>query len=371
MTRIKYPDDRVIKRQIKDIIERSKVFDEEIQISEYFECKPTARKNNILRISAAFLTVAAACAIIIAVNRYTGIDNTKNDAMPLNDGNVETEAEYSGEDILYREDDVKVNYMEYNNLAQFNDVKISYKCKYPEVDTNGKGNLVVNEYFVNIQNDRKNNSANRYINDILGSSAKAKIQTYERNQSIMGPVADLYETGKWLDISVDAGYTGTVKNDEVNVLSFSEICSSVARNSAVKEYEWIESYNVTMDANTGKKLTYKDIFADYDASMNAIAEYILSEVNNFKKNGTIKGEISSEYQSADRIKEKLENSNNFAFSANGLIISCNDFYTTTRNNSYSENVEENREGIEYSANVYNNFLIKYDLISLNGKYTKK
>ena len=37
----------------------------------------------------------------------------------------------------------------------------------------------------------------------------------------------------------------------------------------------------------------------------------------------------------------------------------------------SENVEENREGIEYSANVYNNFLIKYDLISLNGKYTKK
>ena len=120
-----------------------------------------------------------------------------------------------------------------------------------------------------------------------------------------------------------------------------------------------------------KSLPIKDIFADYDASMNAIAEYILSEVNNFKKNGTIKGEISSEYQSADRIKEKLENSNNFAFSANGLIISCNDFYTTTRNNSYSENIEQSSEAVGYSAKVYNNFLIKYDLISLNGKYTKK
>lgn len=103
MSKIRYPDEKRIKKEIKEIIRKSDMFndslDEDSSFEEVTEYVPIASSRRYVKTVAAIATAAAVCMVAAGVGHYINLNNSDDLPEPLNNVETEEEQDYTIRDI--------------------------------------------------------------------------------------------------------------------------------------------------------------------------------------------------------------------------------------------------------------------------------
>ncbi|MDO5381898.1 MAG: hypothetical protein Q4F06_04135 [Eubacteriales bacterium] len=103
MSKIRYPDEKRIKKEIREIIRKSDMFNDSIEGNDDFEdvteYVPIASSRRYVKTVAAIATAAAVCMVAAGVGHYINLNNSDDLPEPLNNVVTEEEQDYTIRDI--------------------------------------------------------------------------------------------------------------------------------------------------------------------------------------------------------------------------------------------------------------------------------
>ena len=357
MSKVKYPDKKEIQRQICTIIDRSRIFDEKDDSQTFTEVKPVNRKNSYSRAFFAVVkTTASAAAVVLAVFLARGFiksgsiigqqamntganrlvyeqlhesvsDNTVSDStdMDLSVGGS------SGSREQVVNEAVTVKYDKYSRtvMAEGNNTELAHiNGSYPLVYSDGE----ILEY---IRSSYELETEQIYL-DVCKRYRNYYNETGNKSGDAVVSFNSVYSGCEYLSdnvISFYSNYNENYYNDDISIST-------------------VRIYGANFDTDEDRKLSYSDLFVNYDTAMQCIAQSVYNEM----KLKSFTGSVREDYLIKENIAARIEQDNNFYFTSNGIVVCCNDYLKS----------EELENGPMQSAEAVSSVLIPFFELRDNG-----
>ncbi len=349
MTRVKYPSKKEIYLQVKEIVERSEIFDESTD-SEYTECQRAESRSSVWK-STACVAVGIACVVVllVVIEPFLGSINgpKKSHAYGVtSDGSSDKYNEGNknkiDDDILSGEsiDDSSFSniYNENETLAELSYINVNIANSKSTL-ANDKIKVWVNREY-NIPTVYKHNEKFEEINKVY-SEYTGRIDDYIQNKYYSAWDKSNRYTDVAVDVLLDVSKSGSYYAMGRNILSFTdkyeEIVHYSSFNGSIRE-KTVQVYYDNFDADTGQRIKLTDIY-NSEQLYSTLAKIIKKEIDELVQYGLFQREyISDDYASEEKIANTIKENDNWSISSTGsLIIQCNNFRTAADVN-----------GVEYS-----------------------
>lgn len=368
MTRVKYPSKKEIHSQVKEIIERSEIFDE-IAGNEYTECQRVSSRNGTWKnVACVMAGVAVLAVLMIIVEPLLGGNGTRKSHAygPSLSATGEAKIGESSNDNNKGKDVTNDNIL---------DIVDSYSDSYTEVGS-GLDKIDSVSIFTKVRGTYKNDKVSverTYQIPIVSKEGgtfaeitKAydaytdRIESYLQNKYY----ADGSKYNDYKNVNVKADFTvshnSNSYNGVTNILSFSNKYEEMTSGNGQNIEKIEEVYYNNFDVETGQRISLSDVYTS-DKLYTEIAKVIRQEISEMVQQNIFSWNyISDNYISEERIAKIIKEEDNWCISSTGsLIIQCNNFRTAV----YAE------DNLEYSR--AESFIIdKSVLIPLdkNSKY---
>jgi len=345
MTRVKYPGKKEIYLQVKEIVERSEVFDESID-SEYTECKRAeSRSGSWKSIGCVAVGIACVVVLLVAIEPLLGSVNGPRNSHAHGVTKDNSSDKYNEENNKLNDDissfgsinDSSLNdsYNKTNTLEELSYINVNVE-KSISTFANSKIKVRVNREYT-IPTVYRNNEKFEEINKIY-TEYPGRIDNY---------IQDKYYSAenKYTDVAVDAtldvSKSGSYNIGGRNILSLADKYEETVRyplsDGVIKE-KIFQVYYDNFDADTGQRIRLTDIYSS-EQLYTTLAKIIKKEIDELVQCGLFEREyISDDYANEEKIANTIKDNDNWSISSNGsLIIQCNNF-----------RIETDADGVEYS-----------------------
>lgn len=363
MTRVKYPSKREISKQIRMIIERSEIFDDDDE-EAYIECKPVNSRFKGIRFAACTLMGAAALLAAVAlITPFADVSQfTKSHAYGM-----------KNEEQIPKEDDKNSNIVAEDSL--FNQQGSSSKIAQVNIVDEAEqqtayqdGRIVVTQNFSHAQVTLTDESAQELFIKGYEQECKRMRQTLQEQLEERYDVKGESYTAKEETTKVKAalntrcyeGVTATLDNTISFVYDYSESASTYVSSysesgsessfasgyssslSFGRESEESSVYYVNYDLETGKKLELKDIFIDAAKAKETIAQEIYKQVVSMLYSGVYESsEVAAVYKNEEKLVGQIDS---WTFTARGdMIVYCNQMVVQKTNASEKKTVTKGQQ----------------------------
>lgn len=357
MNKVKYPDKKEIQRQICTIIDRSQIFDEKDDSQTFTEVKPVNRTSSYSKAFFAVVkTTASAAAVVLAVFFARGFiksgsiigqqamntganslvyeqlqesasDNTVSDSVDMD----LAVGESSGSREQVVNEAVTVKYDKYSRtvMAEGNDTELAFiKVSYPLVYADGE----ILEY---IRSSYELESEQIYL-DVSKRYRNYYDETGNKSGDAFVDFNSVYSSCDYLSDNVISFYSNYIENYYNEDISISTV----------------RIYGANFDTDEDRKLSYSDLFVNYDTAMQCIAQSVYNEM----KLKSFTGSVREDYLKQENVAARIEQDNNFYFTSNGIVVCCNDYLKS----------EELENGPVQSAEAVSSVLIPFFELRDNG-----
>lgn len=332
MTRVKYPTKKEIHAQVREIIERSEMFDE-ITGEEYTECQRVNNKNTVWKSTVyGAAGIAAVVVLMITVETMTGSSTQNSHAYGPSLGEIGEI--YSNESISAQ----KIASEDFNNENIYDDNHKSANSGSTKIDsvsiyTNVRGTYKNDKISIarTYQTPNVSKQGNTFT-EISSTYAEyfQRIDNYLQNKYYASSSA--YDGYKEVSVKADftVSHNSSYYSGVQNVISFTNKYEEVADSSSAAIEKKIEVYYSNYDVDTGQRISLSDVYIS-EVLYSEIAGIINQEINELVREGVFTLQsISDKYLSKAEIAEVVKNDDNWYISPNGsLVIQCNNFRTAT------------------------------------------
>lgn len=333
MTRVKYPTKTEIQAQVREIIERSEIFDG-IAGDECAECQRVNNRSDMLKNTILNVAGIAAFVVLLMVIEpiLGGIDGIKN-SHAYGPSTGITEEIYDGENNINQ--NIISENPNSNNISENDSYKQtnagSEKISDVSIYTNVRGSY--KNYKINIERTYQTPDVYKQGNKFTEiSSAYAeyaqRIDSYLQDKYYVN--ASAYD--KYAEVSVKADFSvshnSSYYSGVQNIISFTNKYEEVASSGGTNIEKKLAVYYSNYDVDTGQRLSITDVYPQ-DMVCRAIAAVINQEINEMVKEGIFSLQsISDNYIGEAKIEESVKNDDNWYISPTGnLVIQCNGFRT--------------------------------------------
>ncbi len=348
MSRVNYPKQRQIDRQIQAIIKNSGMFEDDLTYNGFTELKPIQKKNDkIIRLLKTASSIAAIVSLIVLVDfMRKPIKNTvqplkscesvldenqsksKAESYLINDS-IELEYMTFSEDVEYKNNNAKQIQFILNNLS-YTDYGLNkydtdncgrLECTYPTVKYNNAQDstkkLYIEEYYTNIIETLENNIRIEYLKGIFKGM-------------------NCYTTIKYHVQSMDS----------IN----EKLVTFIAQEEVVNEYSDITRYynNVyarTFDIETGEPIELNKLFNEPVQSM----DYIYNRLDVFYANSFEQSinELMDTNEMSD-LYYNTDGESNWYLTSEGIVFLINNMYYNSGAEGKTQNLDSGSVLISYS-----------------------
>lgn len=322
MSRVNYPKQRQIDRQIQAIIKNSGMFEDNLTYNGFTELKPIQKKNDkIIRLLKTALSIAAIISLIVLVdfmrqpvntvqplkNCESVLENSSsksitNDSL-MNDS-IEFEYATFSENVEYKNNSAKPIefsrdnqiYTDYGISTQYDTSNCGHlECTYPTITYEAQKKAVqlyVEEYYINIIEGLENNIRKEYL--------------------------------KGLSQGVNC-YT-TIKYHVQNIDSINEnLVTFIAQEEVISEYDnmtrlYNNTYARTFDIETGEPIELDKLFNEPEKSI----DYIFYYLNNYYNNNNVEDSIG--INALIDLYYDEEGESNWYLTSEGIVFLINNMY---------------------------------------------
>lgn len=327
MSRVNYPKQRQIDRQIQAILKNSGMFEDDLTYNGFTELKPIQKKNDkIIRLLKTASSIAAIVSLIVLVDFMRKPVNTvqplKNCESVLEDSQLKTttksylindsiEIEYvaSSKNVEYKNDNSKRIQFEFNNQfytdsvfsAQYDTSNCGrLECTYPTIKYNSQEKaeqLYIEEYYNSVIETLENNIRKEYLKGIL-MGANCYTTIYYHVQNI----------------------------DSIN----EKLATFIAQEEVVSEYDnmtilYNNTYARTFDVQTGEPIELEKLFNEPEKSI----DYIFDYLNNYNNNNSVENsgkEQSIGINGLGDLYSNEEGESNWYLTSEGIVFLINNMY---------------------------------------------
>lgn len=328
MSRVNYPKQRQIDRQIQVIIKNSGMFEDDLTYNGFTELKPIQKKNDkIIRLLKTAASIAAIVSLIVLVdfmrkpvnivkplkNCESILDNSSsknitNTAL-INDS-IELEYVTFNKNVEYKNDKLRPiefnvdnqSYTDYENSDKYDTNNCGrLECTYPTIrydEQDKEQKLYVEEYYVNMIEILESMIRKEYVKGIF--------------------------TGTKC-------YT-TVKYHVQNIDSINEkLITFIAQEEVISEYDnnmtriYNNTYAQTFDIETGEAVKLDKLFNEPEKSMSYIFNYLDGYYNNSVVESSAKNE-SEDMNSFDDLYYNEDGESNWYLTSEGIVFLINNMY---------------------------------------------
>lgn len=354
MSKIDYPKQSDINRQIQTIIKASGMFEDDLTYNGFTELKPIQKKNgNIIRLIKIAASVAAIISLIVLIDfmrkPMSGSVQPLTRYETVKKGNQTNQQELNSEiesimDIQYISSDRTV---EYKN-SQIDDIEFELNGKIynsaefsNKFDTSDCGRLQC-YYPLVVQSSVDGSYINTYYENVVKSLEKRIYIEYLRSKILnqYNPIA--------INYSVNGENT---QNKKIVTFLANE---QIITNNENTQIEYNNKYAKTFSLETGKPVELNEIFSEYDDKVIAcINEHINEHYE--KMNNSIDRNVESDgiaeldgIAESDGIADASNEEFNWYITSEGIVFLLNNMYY---NNGVEGNVQNFRFGsvlISYS-----------------------
>lgn len=271
MSRIKYPEQRVIDQQIAQILDKSGLFgksmDDNMELdfsSRFVRCEPVKEKKSVtgLKVMSGIVAVAAVILMAVAIGNYAPVQ--RSGSQPLNavpEDTTVVESNKKAENI-FRNQDISVTYegdaselQSYGSASQVGDIQYSIGSAFltmANVMYKGTDISLVDKSRFNIKN-KVSELYNQYY-----AGGKSGIEV------------------NYVETAEDAG----LSNDELIVLKCN---TQIELNDIENPITYNSQTGFNVDVSTRNKLTFDKIFKDVEAGKTQLRECLAKEISSDNK----------------------------------------------------------------------------------------
>ncbi len=345
MSRVDYPKQRQIDRQIQAIIKNSGMFEDDLTYNGFTELKPIQKKNDkIIRLLKTASSLAAIVSLIVladfmrkpvkdTVQPLKNCESILEDSQSKNTGKSYLMDDSSELEYVTVNKNVEYNngkHMEFNINNQFyKDYGLSDKydtndcgrleCTYPIVKYDSQENtrkLYIEEYYTNIVKTLENSIRIEYLNAI----------------------------SKGINC-----YT-TIKYHVQNVDSISErLVTFIAQEDVISEYDNItryysNAYARTFDIETGEPIELSKLFNEPDQSM----DYIYNCLDVYYTNSSESIDKEIDVNETNDLYYNADGESNWYLTSEGIVFLINNMYYNSGAEGKIQNLDSGSVLISYS-----------------------
>lgn len=338
MNKIKYPEQRVIDLEIKNIIDNSGVFDDSVMNAGMNQTIKPAKSKKLLFHNLVSLSAAALALIVIYVGVTNGIkiapksikplrvvtdDETLDDDQTLYSDETLTlidDGDEEGDDTQGNADDIEIKDLQNPGQSGMN-AKITFLN--PDTDVSflysGQSNGT-NVYHVPMVHYKQEEipEVQNYCEDNIPLFQKdLMLQFRSMVQTNDNIDLSLYDPS-CININYDLGQDDS--NINTGVLSLKQNNIVIYKNDDFYVKENVVK-GINFDLNTRRVLTLRDIFDDYDAGMNEVSDYLQALLNNIYEKEENNSIIVNKWDVSDILVD-----GNWYFSNDGIMFPANAIY---------------------------------------------
>lgn len=351
MSRVDYPKQRQIDRQIQAIIRNSGMFEDDLTYDGFTELKPIQKKNDkIIRLLKTASSIAAIVSLIVLVDFMRKpvkdtVQPLKNCESVLEDGQLKTtksylvndsiEIEYAAfsKNVEYKNDNSKHIQFDLNNQSYIDSgISTQYdtsncgrlECIYPTIKYNSQERveqLYIEEYYNGVIEMLEDNIRKEYLKGILmGTNCYTTIEYHVQN--------------------VDS-----INEKLITFIAYEKVNSKY--DNMIRIYN--NTYAQTFSLETGKPIELEALFNDPERSVDYIYNYLLDYYNNPSE--STKEAIKQEADNINGIGDLYCNEEgelNWYLTSQGIVFFINNMYYNSGAEGKTQNLDSGSVLINYS-----------------------
>lgn len=341
MTKVKYPSKKEIHAQVKDIIERSEIFDE-ITSNEYTECQRVSNRNDLLRTSVCVVAgIAAVAMLMIIIEPILGGANgpkkshaygpssgvTGETNSDKNNNNDKNNSYNNKEDITIAGGNTEYNrgLEKINSVTMITNVRGTYKNDKISISRNYQAPMVYKEGTSFVQITKAYNEYKDRIDSYLQNKYYGNANNYAEYKDVRA------------EATLEVSYNNSLYTGVGNILSFTNKYNETVSCDDKSTERVAQVYYSNFDVDTGERLKLTDVFTLEEELYSAVAKAIRQEINEMVHEGLYSWQfVSDNYINESRIAKIVKEEDNWSISPSGdLVIQCNNFRTAIDANGIS------------------------------------
>jgi len=316
MSRIDYPTQDEINRQIEAIIQSCDMFEDDLSYNGFTELKPIQKKNkkavNFLK---TVVSIAAVASLIVLVKFVFKPVNNET-VQPLKE-NVNYDAEVIGDNAQDLQK-IELDYVSSEEILAYNSSEPAY-----DIDFEADGVFYNSRQFRNIF-DIANCGAIKYNYPVVQNNMLSNVEKYYLNviDSLKREIYTRYLEKKMTDSDYEYASVSYMVNDMYSVND--RLLSFTANEQKIYQYSTMtESYNnryaQVFDVVNGTQVQLAQLFEESDKSIN----YIYARVKKYYENAA--NDIADTMVN-DASKENYLSDSSWYLTSEGIVFFINNMY---------------------------------------------
>lgn len=328
MSRVNYPKQRQIDRQIQAIIKNSGMFEDDLTYNGFTELKPIQKKNDkIIRLLKTASSIAAIISLIVLIDFMR--KPVKDMVQPLKNCESIVEDSQSKNTIksYLMDDSIEIEYVAFNQNVEYK----NNSAKQIEFSIN---NQIYTDYGISNKYDTDNCGRLECTYPIIKYDEQKKVGKLYIEEYYTDTIEKLKDNihGEYLK-GIFAGmncYT-TIKYHVQSVDSINEkLVTFIAQEEVISEFDnmtrlYNNTYAQTFDIETGEPIELDKLFNEPEISISYIFDHLANYNNHNIVEDSAKGESTDINGSIDLYYNE-DGESNWYLTSEGIVFLINNMY---------------------------------------------